>query len=173
MQVIKAYTLVEILIVIALVGTLALVAVPSYKIYLARAKVMSAYQIMEKVKVQIVEYYQENNVFPPNVMALGYTQSTSPNFSNDLNNGIITGFGIYDYQCQGSGTTLPCFWIYLDKNIFGTAYDPDLVISVRIRSNDRVDYICSTETSGVTMPTTYLPKGCMLCTGVNTGCVTY
>ncbi|WP_341540254.1 pilin [Serratia marcescens] len=53
----KGFTLIELMITVAIVGILAAFALPAYQDYILKSQVAEAYLLMEKVKVDISEQY--------------------------------------------------------------------------------------------------------------------
>ncbi|HGT2237262.1 TPA: pilin [Neisseria gonorrhoeae] len=62
----KGFTLIELMIVIAIVGILAAVALPAYQDYTARAQVSEAILLAEGQKSAVTEYYPNNGKWPAN-----------------------------------------------------------------------------------------------------------
>ncbi|EMU2149796.1 pilin, partial [Neisseria gonorrhoeae] len=62
----KGFTLIELMIVIAIVGILAAVALPAYQDYTARAQVSEAILLAEGQKSAVTEYYLNNGIWPAN-----------------------------------------------------------------------------------------------------------
>ena len=60
----KGFTLIELMIAIAIVGVLAAIAVPAYSNYLARARVAEAVNYAQSCKTGYVEYYSTNGQLP-------------------------------------------------------------------------------------------------------------
>ncbi|EMS3979937.1 pilin, partial [Neisseria gonorrhoeae] len=60
----KGFTLIELMIVIAIVGILAAVALPAYQDYTARAQVSEAILLAEGQKSAVTEYYLNNGKWP-------------------------------------------------------------------------------------------------------------
>jgi len=56
----KGFTLIELMIVIAIIGILAVVAIPQYNKYTARVQVAEAFMLMAPVKTALILYYQTN-----------------------------------------------------------------------------------------------------------------
>ena len=60
----SGFTLIELMIVVAIIGILAAVAIPSYQDYTARAQVSEALSLTSGYKITLSEYYVNNSVFP-------------------------------------------------------------------------------------------------------------
>ena len=73
----KGFTLIELMIVIAIVGILAVVALPAYQDYTARAQVSEAIVLAEGQKAAVAEYYATNGVFPTSNEEAGVAAATN------------------------------------------------------------------------------------------------
>ncbi|HFA9727609.1 TPA: pilin [Neisseria gonorrhoeae] len=71
----KGFTLIELMIVIAIVGILAAVALPAYQDYTARAQVSEAILLAEGQKSAVTEYYLNNGKWPENNTSAGVASS--------------------------------------------------------------------------------------------------
>ncbi|ENW3324689.1 pilin [Neisseria gonorrhoeae] len=67
----KGFTLIELMIVIAIVGILAAVALPAYQDYTARAQVSEAILLAEGQKSAVTEYYLNNGEWPKDNASAG------------------------------------------------------------------------------------------------------
>ncbi|MCL4982770.1 pilin [Neisseria meningitidis] len=72
----KGFTLIELMIVIAIVGILAAVALPAYQDYTARAQVSEAILLAEGQKSAVTEYYLNHGIWPANNNSAGVASST-------------------------------------------------------------------------------------------------
>ncbi|HFB7233428.1 TPA: pilin, partial [Neisseria gonorrhoeae] len=72
----KGFTLIELMIVIAIVGILAAVALPAYQDYTARAQVSEAILLAEGQKSAVTEYYLNNGKWPENNSAAGVASAS-------------------------------------------------------------------------------------------------
>ncbi|HFB3975885.1 TPA: pilin, partial [Neisseria gonorrhoeae] len=72
----KGFTLIELMIVIAIVGILAAVALPAYQDYTARAQVSEAILLAEGQKSAVTEYYLNNGEWPENNTSAGVASPT-------------------------------------------------------------------------------------------------
>ena len=71
----RGFTLVELMIVVAIIGILAAVAIPAYSDYTARAQVSEGVQLASSYRTGMAEYYQNTSVWPSNLTAIGSTTS--------------------------------------------------------------------------------------------------
>jgi type IV pilus assembly protein PilA len=60
----KGFTLIELMIVVAIIGILAAVALPAYQDYTARAQVSEAFTMTGGMKTTLSEYAQTNGAYP-------------------------------------------------------------------------------------------------------------
>ncbi|HEZ5869965.1 TPA: pilin [Neisseria meningitidis] len=90
----KGFTLIELMIVIAIVGILAAVALPAYQDYTARAQVSEAILLAEGQKSAVTEYYLNHGIWPGDNSSAGV--ATSANIkgkyvqSVEVKNGVVT-----------------------------------------------------------------------------------
>ncbi|WP_218742579.1 pilin, partial [Vibrio parahaemolyticus] len=60
----QGFTLIELMIVVAVIGVLASIAIPQYQKYVAKSEVASALATMTGVKTNVEAYAVENGEFP-------------------------------------------------------------------------------------------------------------
>ncbi|ENX8435363.1 pilin, partial [Neisseria gonorrhoeae] len=91
----KGFTLIELMIVIAIVGILAAVALPAYQDYTARAQVSEAILLAEGQKSAVTEYYLNHGIWPKDNASAGVASPAS-NIKGkyvqkvEVNNGVVT-----------------------------------------------------------------------------------
>ncbi|MGI9725356.1 pilin [Neisseria meningitidis] len=90
----KGFTLIELMIVIAIVGILAAVALPAYQDYTARAQVSEAILLAEGQKSAVTEYYLNHGEWPANNSSAGVASSANIKGkyvqSVEVKNGVVT-----------------------------------------------------------------------------------
>ncbi|HGO8103014.1 TPA: pilin [Neisseria meningitidis] len=90
----KGFTLIELMIVIAIVGILAAVALPAYQDYTARAQVSEAILLAEGQKSAVTEYYLNHGEWPGGNTSAGVATSTDIKGkyvqSVEVKNGVVT-----------------------------------------------------------------------------------
>ncbi len=90
----KGFTLIELMIVIAIVGILAAVALPAYQDYTARAQVSEAILLAEGQKSAVTEYYLNHGIWPGGNSSAGVASSSTIKGKYvqkvEVKNGVIT-----------------------------------------------------------------------------------
>lgn len=89
----NGFTLIELMIVVAIIGILAAVAIPAYQDYTIRAKVTEGLSLAGAGKTAVSEYFSTNGVLPDNNTSAGLAQPDSIAGNNvdkvEVSNGAI------------------------------------------------------------------------------------
>ncbi len=88
----QGFTLIELMIVVAIIGILAAVALPAYQDYTTRAKVSEIVIAADKCKTSVAEYYQvKDQTMPADNAAAGCSDQTTQYVTSlTVANGVIT-----------------------------------------------------------------------------------
>lgn len=67
----KGFTLVELMIVVAIIGVLAMIGIPAYIDYTVRAQIAEGLSLSTGAKTAVSEYYLDRGAFPANNLQAG------------------------------------------------------------------------------------------------------
>ena len=159
----KGFTLIELMIVIAIIGILAAIAIPAYQNYTIRSQVTEGISMAAGWKTAISEYYAQNGVFPSN-----YTTATT----GAAGKVSVTGNSQGKYVSAISVGTGGLITVqYSGSQVSGKLTGLNLTFVPGTDANADVVWVCGTAsiptgvtlgggTAATTIPASYLPTSC-------------
>lgn len=144
-QVQQGFTLIELMIVIAIVGILAATALPAYQDYTVRAKMAEPIGIAAAAKASVSEYYVTMGEMPTDAAAAGI--NTSAKQSTYISAVVYT-----------KNTTNIGQIVYTLRNLNTNVDTKDLAFKGSGSSNG-IQWVCN-DTTITTVPGKYLPANC-------------
>ncbi|HEC13011.1 MAG TPA: pilin [Acidiferrobacteraceae bacterium] len=100
-QIQKGFTLIELMIVVAIIGILAAIAIPAYQDYTVRAKVTEGIVAAAAAKSSVADFYMAKNTLPSSNASAGLATNTA--YATAIIQSItVSGAGLIDVAYTGT-----------------------------------------------------------------------
>lgn len=135
----KGFTLIELMIVVAIVGILAAVALPAYYDYVTRAQVAEAASVSQGYKTAVAEYYALNRSLPSSLGDINMATMATANVVKEVG---VGGSGVITVTTKAFG---------------GVSEDDTLIYTPTVTADAGMTWACTTSSS---ISQQFLPKDC-------------
>jgi type IV pilus assembly protein PilA len=161
----KGFTLIELMIVVAIIGILAAIAIPAYQNYTIRAQVTEGLSLSDGWKTGIAEFYAQNGSFPNSCSATGSAATGVMVCAGATTGKYVQGVAI---KTANPGQIEITYGAQSNAKIKGLLLD----ISPGLSANNDVVWVCgqagttnmsletAPPTDGSNVPVQYLPAAC-------------
>lgn len=157
----KGFTLIELMIVVAIIGILAAIAIPAYQDYTIRSQVSEGLSLAGGVETSMAEYFANHGSWPTNLLGgsaagdLGFASAPSGKYVSSV---VLDTTG---------GGILITFGNQINSTVSGST----LGINAALSANNDVIWVCGLATqpgtggstvgqASTTLPSKYLPSAC-------------
>ena len=140
----KGFTLIELMIVVAIIGILAAVALPAYQDYTVRAKVSEVILAASSGKTAVAEYAQVNAAMPSTASSPVTTQASKYVASVGYT-GTSASVGVITVTTSTADSKISSSTLDLTGTLTGTG---------------QVTWVCTAGATGTAILAKYLPASC-------------
>ena len=134
----KGFTLIELMISVAIIGILVAIALPAYQDYLKRSHVLEGLQLASRVKFSVYEYYYHKGQWPLDNVTTDLPLPSS-----------ITGNAVNSVSIQNGK-------IIITYNT-AVGFNQNITLTPTINSIGSINWDCKTNS---TVPAKYRPQSC-------------
>ncbi|MDQ0010179.1 type IV pilus assembly protein PilA [Luteibacter jiangsuensis] len=144
----KGFTLIELMIVVAIIAILAAIAIPQYQNYIIRTQVSEGMNLADGAKTAVAEFYNNTGRFPSKNESAGLPQaaSISGKYVVSVDAGVTT-----------PGKIIATFGNEVNSKL--TAGGAKVVVLSATDQGGSITWNCKSS-AGTTVPDAYLPTSC-------------
>ena len=143
----QGFTLIELMIVVAIIGILAAIAIPAYQDYTIRAQVSEGLNLSGAAKAAVTEYYQDRGDFPTTNAIAGLADG-----------GDIQGKYVVSVTVSSVDGTVGVISVIYGKDAHKTLAAGVLLLTSNAAAVGSVQWVCTA--GSPTIANKHLPSAC-------------
>lgn len=144
----KGFTLIELMIVVAIIAILAAIAIPAYQNYLIRAQVSEGAVLADGMKTPLAEYYSNHGAFPQS--------ASNASIGLPAAAGSVSG----KYVSQTAFTSTGLVEATFGTGAVNSAITGELFVLSPIVSGGSIAWSCTNTSVSNQVPPKYMPASC-------------
>lgn len=161
----KGFTLIELMIVVAIIGILAAIAIPAYQDYTQRAQVGEAMTLVSGAKTAIAEFAQTNGTYP-DAAELAVLNLANPVIGQYASFTVAPGTGVITARMADNANLLTDAGGNEQKQV-GAAitnetvvFEPPTAAELAAGNVTVFKFVCEGVDGAGSLPTKFLPSSC-------------
>ncbi|MDY0330936.1 MAG: pilin [Thiomonas sp.] len=144
----QGFTLIELMIVVAIIGILAAIAIPAYQDYTIRAQVSEGLSLADGAKTAMAEFYTNHGNWPSNNASAGLSSASS-----------ITGNYVSGVDISTTPGQITVTYSSESPQKANSAINGDTLVLSATTTGGSVKFTCKAGTKNP-LPSKYLPSSC-------------
>ncbi len=142
----KGFTLIELMIVVAIIGILAAVAIPAYQDYIARSQMAEAMSLASGLKTNVAEIFSQDGTCPTN-------GSNGIATATDINGNYVASITTAGTAAAGGGCTITA--LMKSSGVSAGIQGKNLVLTLSNADKGSYVWTCTSDADQK-----FLPKSC-------------
>lgn len=147
----RGFTLIELMIVVAIIAILAALAIPAYRTYVIQSQISEGLSLVNSVRIAIWDYYTQHGKYPSSNSEAGIVSA------NSMRGNYVQQISITSSNPTSSVQVTITYGGKAAQQIQGKQL---LFVGYANTSGDNLTWTCQSGTGSYAIPSEYLPPPC-------------